>query len=257
MDYKIMRLRCLAIVIVVLGHSIILYDPQWGIYRTSYTVDSLMYMKRVINTFQMPLFLFLSGFCFFYSVKKHGYKGIKSWGIGLAGKMKRLLVPFSIIAVFWMIPIRKICNYGAWRNLNYFQILKQVFFGLDSGHLWFLPTLFGIFVFSFIVFPHVNNKKMDCLILLITFLVSLIAYKFPSFLFFNNIVSSLYWFCLGFEVCKYKHDIEKKIPLKINYSIILLSIFMIVLKVCVYGGGRAGFHDFAENCSYVFNTCSL
>lgn len=29
-DYRIMRLRCLAIIVVVLGHSIILYDPNWG-----------------------------------------------------------------------------------------------------------------------------------------------------------------------------------------------------------------------------------
>ena len=63
-DYKITRLRCLAIVIVVLGHSIILYDPQWGLYQTSHTVDLLMWIKRIINAFQMPLFLFLSGYCF-------------------------------------------------------------------------------------------------------------------------------------------------------------------------------------------------
>lgn len=72
-DNRITRLRCWAIIVVVFGHSIILYDPNWGVYSSTYTVSSLMWIKHIINTFQMPLFLFLSGFCFYYSVKKHQY----------------------------------------------------------------------------------------------------------------------------------------------------------------------------------------
>lgn len=97
-DYKITRLRCLAIVTVVFGHSIILYDPQWGLYQTSHTVDLLMWTKRIINAFQMPLFLFLSGYCFLYSVKKHNYKNISNITKGIFGKAKRLLVPFFAVA---------------------------------------------------------------------------------------------------------------------------------------------------------------
>ena len=222
-DYKITRLRCLAIVIVVLGHSIILYDPQWGLYQTSHTVDLLMWIKRIINAFQMPLFLFLSGYCFLYSVRKHNYKNISNVARGIFGKAKRLLVPFFAVAVLWMIPIRQMCHYSAWSGLQYRQILKRVFLGIDSGHLWFLPTLFLIFIFAFIVFPHVNNKGIDCLILLASFLGSLIAYKFPAFLFLNNVAASLYWFCLGFEACKYKDRLEKTSSVNINYGMIFLS----------------------------------
>lgn len=230
-DYKIMKLRCLAIVVVVFGHSIILYDPQWGLYKTSYTIDSLMWIKRIINTFQMPLFLFLSGFCFFYSIRKYDYKSIKRIAIGVLGKAKRLLVPFFAVAMLWMIPIRRICHYSSWRDLGYREIIFRVFFGIDSGHLWFLPTLFFIFVFAFIAFPQVNNKKIDCLILAISFIGSLIAYKLPTFMFLNNIGSSLYWFCLGFYACKYKKSgkcCERK---KIDYGVMSLAVLTILLTI--------------------------
>ena len=69
-DYRIMRLRCLAIIVVVLGHSIILYDPNGGGYSSSYSVPTLICLKQIINLFQMPLFFFLSGFCVFLLSKK-------------------------------------------------------------------------------------------------------------------------------------------------------------------------------------------
>lgn len=134
-DYKIVRLRCLAILFVVFGHSIILYDPQWGLYSSIYSVAPLMELKHIINTFQMPLFLMLAGFCFFYSISKRDYKDIKNILGGVIGKVKRLLVPFVVIALFWMIPIRLICSYAAWDGLNIFQIIGYVFVGEDSGHL--------------------------------------------------------------------------------------------------------------------------
>ena len=89
---------------------------------------------------------------------------------------------------------------------------------------------FLIFVFAFVVFPHVNDRRIDGSILLISFLVSLIAHKFPALLFVNNVASSLYWFCLGFEANKYRDDLEK-IDGIINYGMAFLSGFMVILIV--------------------------
>lgn len=236
-DYRITRLRSLAIITVVLGHSIILYDPQWGLYQTSYTVDLLMWTKRIINAFQMPLFLFLAGFCFFYSIEKHDYKNVRNKLRGILGKAKRLLVPFLVVALVWMIPIRLMCHYSSWNNLKYYEILKRVFLGIDSGHLWFLPTLFLIFVIAFIIFPYINKKSVDCLVLIISFLGSLIAQRIPAIFFLNTIASSLYWFCLGFEACKYKGKLENLSGIK-SYSLAFVSgVVMFVTSLC--GGGTA------------------
>lgn len=53
---KIVNIRALAIVLVVLGHSIILYLSQWDLYTTINSVPILDNFKKVIDIIQMPLF---------------------------------------------------------------------------------------------------------------------------------------------------------------------------------------------------------
>lgn len=58
MNSNIVTLRAIAILIVVLGHSIILYDPEWGVYEPINGCSLFQELKRVINLLQMPLFFF-------------------------------------------------------------------------------------------------------------------------------------------------------------------------------------------------------
>ena len=57
-DYSIDNLRAFSILIVMFGHSIILYSSQWSLYSTSIEVPFLDITKKIINIFQMPLFFF-------------------------------------------------------------------------------------------------------------------------------------------------------------------------------------------------------
>lgn len=63
----ITNVRALAIFLVVLGHSIILYSSAWGYYPTERKSILLDNLKFLINGIQMPLFFSLSGFCFLWS----------------------------------------------------------------------------------------------------------------------------------------------------------------------------------------------
>ena len=58
------KLRAFAIVIVVIGHSIIIFDPNWGIYTTNNKCDFLYILKQIINIIQMPIFFAISIFSF-------------------------------------------------------------------------------------------------------------------------------------------------------------------------------------------------
>lgn len=184
----------------------------------------------------MPLFMFLAGFCFFYSVQKHKYTDSDSIRKGIAGKIKRLLIPFAFIAICWMIPVRTICNYKPWANLNWIQIVKCVFLGSDSGHLWFLPALFWVFAFSIFLFPHLKKKSSDLALLFVTFGGMIIASKLPSVLFLNHAMANFYWFYLGYEACKYGKQLEAINP-KIKACVLALSVIGIILDV-YYGGQR-------------------
>ena len=51
---RIGNIRALAIFLVVLGHSIILYSAGWGLYETTRQAPFLSWLKRVIDILQMP-----------------------------------------------------------------------------------------------------------------------------------------------------------------------------------------------------------
>lgn len=55
-EYKIDNLRAIAILLVVLGHSIIIYDPNWGVITSDTECLPFFYLKQMINLIQMPLF---------------------------------------------------------------------------------------------------------------------------------------------------------------------------------------------------------
>lgn len=58
-DNRVVNLRALAILLVVFGHSIILYSNSWNLYQTVNECYILDYVKRVINYVQIPLFFFI------------------------------------------------------------------------------------------------------------------------------------------------------------------------------------------------------
>ena len=99
-NYLIQNLKALAIIIVVFGHSIIIYSSSWGFYKSLNKFPLLDNIKSFINIFQMPLFFSISGFLFAISYRKYNFTKL------IFNKIKRLIVPFFSTALLWMIPIK-------------------------------------------------------------------------------------------------------------------------------------------------------
>lgn len=143
----IVILRAIAILVVVLGHSIIIFDYNWSsAYGYSHICKSEFFsgLKQIINMFQMELFFSISGFCLFYSRRKS-----ISFLAFTKGKITRLLIPFIFTALMWLIPIRLAVDYPKYTDLHLFHILYRIMTLQDAGHLWFLPVLFSIFILSY------------------------------------------------------------------------------------------------------------
>lgn len=88
----------------------------------------------------MPLFIAIAGYSLYFTLQR--YTTLASF---LYKKVKRLIIPFFIIGLLWMIPFRLISKYSAYQNEPIIKIVIDLFCGIYSGHLWFLPTLFLIF----------------------------------------------------------------------------------------------------------------
>lgn len=236
-NLKVVNIRAIAIIIVVLGHSIILYSPYWGVYQTVNKVYIFELLKNIINIIQMPLFFSLSGYLFFKTMSKK--KSILTF---IKTKFKRLIIPFIAIALFWMIPIKCLVNYPNYVNKSFLEILQLLFSLSDSGHLWYLPTLFFIFIIMFGVCKLLKIKEQDYkyfLIFLFLLVLSIVSSKISINLYINNIFTYLIYFYLGFLICKYENNLVKINKIAITFITIMLMILALIFNNAYLNLGAA------------------
>ena len=221
-NLKIINIRAIAIIVVVLGHSIILYSPQWGIYQTNNGVYIFELLKNIINIFQMPIFFSLSGYLFYKTIDKN-----KTFVNFFKTKFKRLIIPFITVALFWMIPIKCLINYPNYLNKSFSEILQLLFSLTDSGHLWYLPTLFLIFIVMFFICNLLKRKESDYkyfLTFLLLVLLSIISSKVFINAYINNILTYSIYFYLGYIIYRYEEKVMRINKIAISVIAILLII---------------------------------
>ena len=246
-NLKIVNIRAIAIIIVVFGHSIILYSPSWGMYNTVNKVYLFEILKQIINVVQMPIFFSLSGYLFYKTISKDN-----NFLNFLKLKFNRLILPFIFTAIFWMIPMKKIINYSNYNDIGMFEILKLVLTGKDAGHLWYLPTLFLIFLIMYFLCLFLKKRSFfeDLLIFILLLLISIISNNLNTNIYISSALFYSIYFYFGFCLFKYEDyimNINKKrislllvflmfIPIFINNlylnyiitMIIILSLYIIV-----------------------------
>ncbi len=230
-NYKISNLRALAILVVVFGHSIIIFDRSWNYYSALYSSAFLETLKHVINLFQMPLFVFISGYCFYYSKRRIADGNYTEF---IISKAKRLLIPFVTFALLWMIPIRLLSQYPFWKGLSLSEIILQVFTGKDSGHLWFCPALFLMMMIAGLIEKHVLGKRdlsSTEVIALFGFLYLLSAgsrFIPGGTLFLNDVSKYMVWFYLGYYL-------NKRNKVKSKYAVLGFAVALTLFGIHVSG----------------------
>lgn len=118
----ITNVRALAIFLVVLGHSIILYSSAWGYYPTEQKSILLDNLKFLINGIQMPLFFSLSGFCFLWSWNRSS-----DFISQIIKKAQRLIIPYIMIGICWLFPIRMLVKYPYYNGQTISHIILNQF----------------------------------------------------------------------------------------------------------------------------------
>lgn len=225
---QIGNIRALAIFLVVLGHSIILYSSAWDLYETSVRVPFLNELKNIIDIIQMPLFFSLSGYLFVFTHGKN--KGILFL---LKNKAKRLLLPYLGIGVLFLLPIRLLVRFSSYQDMGVFDFAYKLLNASDMGHLWFLPALFLIFVLAELILTIVERipgiRKFPALFLCIAAIgIYLEGYRFS--LGYGPLQSAygyLIWFSLGYFLNVYQK------PLRKIYSISLVKWALLVLNIAL------------------------
>lgn len=228
MTRRLDTIRALAICLVMLGHSIIIYDPSWAIINTAMAASYFNLLKQGINLVQMPLFFALSGYLFFFTLQKKG----SLWEL-MRNKTMRLLLPFFLVGLFFMIPIKAmlavpgyILPAGGGIECFLYDFLK----GYNVGHLWFLPTLFAIMLICFLLLPRFQNIWIDSIVLFLFVLLAVLPkYMTLPLPYYSSFCSNAFGFVLGYMMHKHASALETRWAVFVSLVVLIGSIVLLYL----------------------------
>lgn len=231
---QIGNIRALAIFLVVLGHSIILYSSGWNLYKTSRDVPFLNWLKWFIDIPQMPLFFSLSGYLFVFT---HGKKrGVTHL---LKNKALRLLVPYIGIGLCFLLPVRIAIGFPSYQGMGIDGFSLKLLTASDVGHLWFLPALFVTFLLSEIILTIAEKipgiRKCPALFLCVASLALYlegyrIGFGYPPLL---SAFNYLLWFSFGYFLNVYQ-DLLRKVYRIPGMKWVLLALNALLLGYCLF-----------------------
>lgn len=117
-------------------------------------------IERTIYTFHMPLFIFISGWLFYYTCIRIG----KSYKEMLISKVKRLAVPFlafTLVTMALKIAFPQLMH----RVVNMTEIIDTfiLFRSNPLGEMWFIVVLFELMLFYPLYKLVTNNKALSAL----------------------------------------------------------------------------------------------
>ena len=174
---EIDTLKGIAILLVVLGHSIIFYPINLHENRVC------NWIFEWLSSVHMPLFFAVSGFCFSYKGNYTGY---------LWKKVRRIGIPYLVFNLIDMFP-RTLFPQFVNRDRSIKDSLISI--ALYGGEYWFLYVLFGIFF----IFPAIKKvcekyKYMPAIIAVVIIVLNLLKIECSIFLLDKLILALLYFF---------------------------------------------------------------
>lgn len=225
---KLDCLKIFAMISVVLQHSMAVY-VNW--FRTP-KINSEFYafFNNYLSSYHIYIFIFVSGYLYFYTT--YEIKKKETIIEFIIKKFKRLIIPYILISIFYVYPIRIITNksYG----LSLYNIVNDIFLSKNPSHLWFLLMLFWIFIIFRVLDERIKkyNKVVMLLTLYILFIVGKILNKFNllNILQISNVIQYIIFFYAGF-ICRMKFKIiECKLNnIKISH-LFIIQIILIFIK---------------------------
>ena len=205
----------IAMVLVVLGHHLFPFMPQW-----------YMRMFYWIYTFHMPLFIFISGFLVRYSYK--GVHDCGEYGMYVAKRVRKFVPPYLIVGTICTLMAWNFKDVGAlltsWINLLLSPKQSEVTF------LWYIYLLFIFYCIAPLLF---NAKRwVRGVVLIIAFLLSL-HYIPISYFCIDWFTRYFLFFLLGTWAAEHYTKLER---IDVRWSLVALAIF-VVMSIAHFMGG--------------------
>lgn len=142
-------------------------DFLYGNVEKSFVFSILSNVTKFIYSFHMPLFMMISGLCLALNDRNKPFVDF------FFQKARRLLIPFVLVTTFISVPCK---FYGGYFSQSS-NIIKDIIFGqyllLGNSHLWFVVSLFYIFV---LFYKFKNVYKGGLYLWLILYMISILGF---------------------------------------------------------------------------------
>lgn len=221
----ISALKVLGLILVVLGHSLGVYNVLW-VYSSIVKAPLFHLLDLYISSFHIKLFLFVSGYLYCYGkLNKKQYKKNKDFFIN---KAKRLLIPYFFIALIYMVPIQLWIKYGPYQNQSLLDIVfKGIILGKFPDHLWYVMMIFNVFVIFKLLLEKLTSKYSMVSILAVLFLLNLTSMKvIPDFFQLPTTFKNLIYFYIGYIVFANQDKLKRFITKKYAFAFFTAHLFV-------------------------------
>ena len=210
-------IKTITMLVVVLYHSMLFYTGNWfTVIKPVKVLNYIDYITTFINTYTMPIFVFCSGYLFFYQKRKNNkYNNLL---IDIKKRFNRLVIPYIFTSLLWIIPIGIVLfKY----TIN--DIIKKFVLGMSPSQLWFLLMLFIVFIINYFLANKLKfTKKEFALIIFITFILNYLSKYIPNYYQICTSFSFLIYFYFGGFI--YSKSLNIKCSKTMKKILILLSL---------------------------------
>ena len=208
---EIDALKGIAIFLVILGHSIIVYPID--LHQNALCASIFDF----ISTVHMPLFFIISGYNYSYN---GNYKEF------IFKKIKRLLIPYFVFNLLEIIPRVLLSNYIN-SQIDIAQFIKNMF--LYGGNYWFIYVLF----IYYLLLPFINSyiKKYSLAFVIVSIFLNIFNPGQELFT-LNLVFRYLPFLAVGYAL-SIKYDVfENKI--KSKALLMLCTVISIAIWVSLF-----------------------
>lgn len=228
------NLKAFATVLVVVGHITRIFTSGGVIQVSNNAV--CQFITDVIYSFHMPLFMCVSGAIYFQCVKNGKYQSYRNM---IKNKAKRLMLPYLFWGLFYVAPVVKLLNITGLSFQKY--VLFGIILGADSRHLWYLFSLFMIFIFIGMIdqaISHKWNNNILNVLFVVSAITSCIHQYIPTIFSMNYSVRFFCYFVFGMLLSsnreKYLSILRKKQWIVVlSFGIFMIAFAFRNLKISV------------------------
>ena len=202
-------LQVICIVLVVFGHSLYYYpDGEQG--------KSLL-CYRMLYSFRMPVFMFVSGFLMMFTTRLRGNTRRRPTSEFIRSKLTRLLLPFAVLTLVTFVP-RAAMSSLADDTIEFSWRMFALSF-VDSGHLvipffWFLQASFILLCICYMTLTLMERKGVGTgtatlVIMTMLAVIGFLPVDFTDWFALNEVARLGVFFGLGMGYAKWQPTVDK------------------------------------------------